>query len=98
MAQRLARRLCDRCKEAYAPTEQELVAARWPFDLLEAPTTLWRPIGCRTCATTGYRGRIALHEVMPVSEEIERLAVQRSSAHEIQRGGLAGGLQLLRTD
>jgi type IV pilus assembly protein PilB len=98
MAQRLARRLCDRCKESYAPTRDELVAARWPYELLEAPSTLWRPIGCRTCANTGYRGRIALHEVMPVSEEIERLAVARSSAHEIQRVALAEGMQLLRTD
>ncbi len=42
------------------------------------PSVLWRPVGCRSCASTGYRGRIALHEVMPVTEEIERLAVDRA--------------------
>ena len=89
LAQRLARRLCDWCKEPYAPTEAELAGARWPYDLLEAARALWRPVGCRSCANTGYRGRIALHEVMPVSEEIERLAVERASAHEIQRVALA---------
>ena len=59
---------------------------------------LWRPHGCRSCANTGYRGRIALHEVMPVTEEIERLAVERASAHDIGRAGIAQGMELLRHD
>ena len=72
--------------------------ARWPYDVLEAPTQLWRPVGCRSCANTGYRGRIALHEVMPVSEEIERLTVERASAHEVQRAAIAEGMDMLRID
>ena len=76
LAQRLARRLCDWCKEAYAPTEAELVGARWPFERASAAGQLWRPVGCRYCANTGYRGRIALHEVMPVTPEIESLTIE----------------------
>jgi type IV pilus assembly protein PilB len=76
----------------------ELAGARWPFETLPAPTQLWRPVGCRSCANTGYRGRIALHEVMPVSEEIERLAVEHASAHELQRVALREGMELLRVD
>jgi type IV pilus assembly protein PilB len=98
MAQRLARRLCAWCREAYAPTETELHGARWPAELLGTPTQLWRPVGCRSCANTGYRGRVALHEVMPVSEEIERLAVERASAHDIQRVALTQGMDMLRVD
>jgi type IV pilus assembly protein PilB len=98
MAQRLARRLCQWCREQYAPTRSELGAARWPFGEIEAPSTLWRAVGCRSCAGTGYRGRIALHEVMQVSEEVERLAVERASAHEIQRVAVAEGMTMLRTD
>ncbi|WP_375480903.1 GspE/PulE family protein [uncultured Jatrophihabitans sp.] len=98
MAQRLARRLCQWCKQEYAPTEHELTLARWPHETLGTPTRLWRPVGCRSCAGTGYRGRVALHEVMPVSEQIERLAVERASAHDIQRVALAEGMQTLRTD
>jgi type IV pilus assembly protein PilB len=98
MAQRLARRLCQWCKEAYAPTRAELGAARWPFGYIDAPGELWRAVGCRSCAGTGYRGRIALHEVMPVSEEIERLAVERASSHDIQRVAMAEGMDMLRTD
>jgi type IV pilus assembly protein PilB len=98
MAQRLARRLCQWCKEAYAPTRAELGAARWPFGEVDAPAELWRAVGCRSCTRTGYRGRIALHEVMLVTEEIERLAVDRASAHEIQRAAIAEGMDMLRTD
>ena len=98
MAQRLARRLCQWCREAYEPTRAELDAARWPFDTIEAPPQMWRAVGCRSCAGTGYRGRIALHEVMPVSEDIERLAVERGSSHEIQRTAITEGMEMLRTD
>jgi type IV pilus assembly protein PilB len=98
MAQRLARRLCQWCKESYPPTSAELAGARWPFDLVAAPIELWRPVGCRSCANTGYRGRVALHEVMPVSEEIERLAVEHASAHDVQRAAIAAGMDVLRVD
>jgi type IV pilus assembly protein PilB len=98
MAQRLARRLCQWCKERYEPTRTDLTAARWPYELIQAPTELWRPVGCRSCSTTGYRGRIALHEVMPVTEEIERLTVAHASAHDVQRAAIAEGMEMLRVD
>ncbi len=98
MAQRLARRLCQWCKERYEPTRSELTAARWPYELVQAPAELWRPVGCRSCSNTGYRGRIALHEVMPVTEEIERLAVSHSSAHDVQRAAISEGMDMLRVD
>jgi type IV pilus assembly protein PilB len=98
LAQRLARRLCDWCKREYVPTEAELVAARWPVDLLPTPDALWKPDGCRSCSGTGYRGRIALHEVMPMSEELEELTIQRAPAHDLQRVAMAQGMRDLRTD
>ncbi|MHA3702750.1 GspE/PulE family protein [Jatrophihabitans sp. YIM 134969] len=97
LAQRLARRLCDWCKESYTPTTAELDAARWPADATR-PDELWRPVGCRSCSQTGYRGRIAVHEVMPVSEEIERLTVDRASAHDVKRVALEQGMSELRVD
>jgi type IV pilus assembly protein PilB len=98
LAQRLARRLCDWCKQEYSPSVEELAAARWPEDELAKPSVLWKPVGCRSCSGIGYRGRIALHEVMPVSEDIERLTVNRASAHEIQRAAMAEGMHDLRVD
>ena len=98
MAQRLARRLCQWCKEPYGPSRSELGAARWPFGQIEAPMQMWRAVGCRSCAGTGYRGRIALHEVMAVSEAIERLAVERASSHDIGHVASNEGMEMLRTD
>jgi type IV pilus assembly protein PilB len=98
LAQRLARRLCDWCKEAYQATDEELEGARWPFQDLKVPDALYRPVGCRNCANTGYRGRIALHEVMPVSPEIESLTIRRSSSNEIREVALSQGMYDLRAD
>ncbi|HEV7896380.1 MAG TPA: GspE/PulE family protein [Planosporangium sp.] len=98
LAQRLARRLCDWCKREYSPVAAELAAARWPMDLLPAPGALWKPAGCRSCAGTGYRGRLALHEVMAMTEEIEELTIQRASAHDLRRVAMAQGMRELRVD
>jgi type IV pilus assembly protein PilB len=98
LAQRLARRLCDWCKEAYVPTEEELVGARWPVEDLTVPEWVYRPVGCRNCANTGYRGRIAIHEVMPVSPEIESLTIRRASSNEIREVAVDQGMYDLRAD
>jgi type IV pilus assembly protein PilB len=98
LAQRLARRLCDWCKQAYVPTETELEGARWPYADLKVPEVLYQPVGCRNCANTGYRGRIALHEVMPISPEIEALAIRRASSNEIREVAVAEGMYDLRAD
>jgi type IV pilus assembly protein PilB len=97
LAQRLSRRLCDWCKQAFEPTADELSALLWPATL-ESPKTLWRPTGCRSCGQTGYRGRLAITEVMPISEQIEHLAVTSSSASEIRSVAITEGMVTLRED
>lgn len=98
VAQRLARKLCSKCCEAYTPTETELIAARFPWTPGEEIPELFRPVGCVACSRTGYRGRIALHEVMRVTEDIERHAVARSSSAEIAATARAQGMITLRDD
>jgi type IV pilus assembly protein PilB len=98
LAQRLARRLCTRCKEAYTPDPTDLTVARFPWQPGEELPVLYRPAGCSSCAKTGYKGRLALHEVMTVSEEIERLAVTRSSSTDIGRLAREQGMTTLRDD
>ena len=99
LAQRLARKLCERCKEPYVPTEDELAAARFPFDPeVEELPKLYRPVGCTSCGKTGYRGRMAIHEVLTVSEELERAAVDRASADEISKIAKGQGMAFLRDD
>ncbi len=99
VAQRLARRLCDKCKEPYQPTEAELVEAAWPMDNIgdEWPT-LHRAKGCSACGRTGYRGRFGVHEVMLLTEEIERLIIERRSTEDIQKVALMQGMLALRDD
>ncbi len=98
LAQRLARRLCVRCKEAYVPTHDQLTLARFPWPAEEPPPTIYRPVGCPTCAKTGYQGRLALHEVMSVSEDIERMAVEHASAAAVREVACAQGMTTLRND
>jgi len=98
LAQRLARRLCKKCKEAYTPTPEALVQARFPWDDGTPLPELFRPAGCSVCSKTGYKGRLALHEVMVVSEEIERLAVERSSSTVIEQVAKSEGMRTLRDD
>ncbi len=98
LAQRLARRLCMRCKEPYMPTEEELVTARFPFDQAGDLPKLYRHVGCQACGKTGFKGRVALQEVMPVSEEIERLVAENASAEDMGRVARTQGMKTLRDD
>jgi type IV pilus assembly protein PilB len=60
--------------------------------------TLYRAVGCQACSKTGYRGRVAVHEVMAVTEPIERLAVARASSAEIGHLAVEQGMTTLRQD
>ncbi len=98
LAQRLARRLCSKCKEEYLPTRDALLAARFPWQDGEPIPTLFRPVGCPACSKTGYKGRMALHEVMPLSEELERLTVEHAAASQISSVAREQGMVTLRND
>ena len=98
VAQRLARRLCDRCKDAYQADPQELATLGFGYDSSGPLPSLFRPVGCQSCSNTGYRGRIAVHEVMTVTEDIERLAVARASSADVARVAIQQGMLTLRQD
>jgi type IV pilus assembly protein PilB len=98
LAQRLARRLCDWCKEPFQATEEDFARIDWPTEYLPVPEALWQPKGCRSCANTGFRGRLAVTEVMPVTEEIEHLTVTRAPASQIRKSALGDGMIPLRVD
>ena len=98
LAQRLARNLCGKCKEPYTPTEEELNASRFPMRGEEDLPKLFKSIGCTACAGTGYKGRMALHEVMPITEEIEKLTVEGASSEVIKKVAIEQGMLTLRED
>jgi type IV pilus assembly protein PilB len=92
VAQRLARVICPNCKEPVetAPeTLLELGATGEPF-------VCYRGSGCAQCGGTGYRGRIALYEVMPLWDELRELVLAGASASNIKRAGISNGMQTLR--
>lgn len=98
VAQRLARKLCERCKQEYEPTKAELEEAGYSEAARKEIKKLYRPGGCQNCGKTGYRGRVGLYEVMTMSEEIERLAVVRSSSEEIKKVAVEQGMSTLKDD
>ncbi|HEY0949975.1 GspE/PulE family protein, partial [Nocardioides sp.] len=98
LAQRLCRSLCERCKQPYHPEPAELVRIGFPWAEGEEVPVLHRPTGCSACSQTGYRGRMALHEVMSVTEDVSRLAVARASTDEIARVAREQGMTTLKSD
>ena len=98
VAQRLSRRLCSHCKMPVEHTREYLNALNFKFDLGTKPPLIYQAIGCTMCSKTGYQGRIAIHEVMLVTEEIQRLAVARASSSEIGILAREQGMVTLRED
>ncbi len=98
VAQRLCRILCDRCRISYTPHAQELLAAGYPESEIDQITELFRPGGCQACAKTGYRGRIGLYEVLTVTEEIERMTIERAASSRITAVAIEQGMTTLRED
>ena len=98
VAQRLARRLCERCKEPYEPSPADLVEADWRAAELGERPQLYRPVGCPACSRTGYRGRLAIQEVMVMSEEIERMVIERYSSDDVKKAAVSQGMAPLRED
>jgi type IV pilus assembly protein PilB len=100
LAQRLARKLCSHCCEAYTPTHEELVAARFTPEQIAAAdgTPLFRKKGCPRCAHTGYRGRFGIFQMMVMSERLERLASERANREELERAAREEGMRGLWDD
>ncbi|WP_298942922.1 GspE/PulE family protein [uncultured Microbacterium sp.] len=97
VAQRLARRLCVKCREAYTESRDVLSSVKFPHNPLDPPV-LYRAVGCSACSGTGYRGRVALHEVMEVTESLEQMVVGHATGTELRQSALADGMIPLRED
>lgn len=95
LAQRLARRICSQCKEEEKLSPQALIKVG--FSEEEANSIkCYRGKGCAACNNTGYKGRIALYEVMPISDEIRELILEGASANEIKKTAIRLGMKTLR--
>jgi type IV pilus assembly protein PilB len=102
----MARRLCEKCKEPFQPNGSELDGIGWDLealgqglgdgDSLEDHPTFYGPVGCGACGKTGFHGRFAIHEVLTVTEEIERLIVERGHSEDLKKMAIAQGMLTLR--
>ncbi len=96
LAQRLAARICEKCSEAYYPPREVLLRYFEEEGLTDVP--FFRGRGCPHCRGTGYRGRVAFHELVLITEEVRQLISERKSAQEITRAAAKVGYKPLRYD
>ena len=96
MAQRLVRRLCTHCKQAYRPDRKD-VPQDFPWEEL-AGREIFRAVGCRECRGTGYRGRQGIYELMVTTNEIRQLAHDRVSTWKLVECSIGQGMRTLRQD
>ncbi|MGH7863649.1 MAG: type II secretion system ATPase GspE [Candidatus Binataceae bacterium] len=96
LAQRLVRKLCPECREAYSPSEAEL--ARIGLKPYEVTSRMYRPRGCKSCRNSGYKGRTAISELMMMDDDVRALVMQRADAAMLRRACVAKGMKLLRQD
>jgi general secretion pathway protein E len=96
LAQRLIRRLCPECREPHSPTEAEL--ARIGLYASHTEKQIYRAKGCRACRNSGYRGRVAIQELMVVDDEIRALVMANSDGATLRRHCTSLGMKLLRQD
>ncbi len=96
IAQRLARRLCNKCKEVYKPDKDFLKSAGYCDEDIERIETLYKAKGCDYCSNTGYRGRTGIFELMLMSEEIKALTIERASSEEITKVARKQGMTSLK--
>ena len=94
-AQRLARRLCPNCKTPIDIPKKALTDAGYSEDDLRSPWVSYRAAGCTMCSN-GYKGRVGLYQVMPISEEIQRIILRDGSALDIAKQAKLDGVRSLR--
>ncbi len=95
IAQRLVRENCPHCTEEYAPTEEEALAMKIPYDKLE-PYRFRRGKGCLHCRETGYKGRTGVYEILPMTEKIRRLVSHKAASLDIYKAAREEGLRTLK--
>ena len=97
MAQRLVRKICEKCKEPHQPTDAEL-RLLGPAAVQLSQAALFRGKGCADCNFTGYRGRLGIFEIFVVTDEVRHMIFERVSAAELRAKARALGMRTLRED
>ncbi len=99
LAQRLLRTICVKCKEPYTPPKDAIKRLGMNVDLLDkSDVTFYRGKGCDACKGTGYKGRIGVYELMPVTDKVRELILARASSYAIREAANEAGMQSLKDD
>jgi type II secretory ATPase GspE/PulE/Tfp pilus assembly ATPase PilB-like protein len=107
LAQRLVRRLCNNCRKAYHPSEEEFeeIVSEYGGDSFNATgikywpdLTLYHPVGCEACSSTGYKGRVAIHELLDGTKDIKRMIRQKASPEKLSEKACQQGMTRLKQD
>lgn len=94
-AQRLARRLCQ-CKQPTSIPDEALLAAGFRDEDLDGSWTPYKPVGCERCSGSGYKGRVGIYQIMPISEAIETIILAHGTALQIEEQARKDGVKTLR--
>ncbi len=97
IAQRLVRKLCPKCKEAYKPSKAVLDTLSVAGDIKES-VTFYRAKGCPECFNIGFRGRLAICEVLVLTHEVKNLILKRAQEHQIKKMARSQSMRTLRED
>ncbi len=94
-AQRLVRRTCAECRQPFQPDRRACIEAGMSEEDYDSSTFL-KGTGCKTCGDSGYKGRVAIYEIMPITDNLREAVLQGSSSGELKRVAIDDGLQTLR--
>ncbi len=97
MAQRLVRVLCPVCKEAFVPEAALVERLQLPFEITEKEP-IYRPKGCKECSFSGFRGRVGIFELLPVTDAVRTLILESQSSLVLREYAVKNGMVLLRED
>lgn len=102
VGQRVARKICPACKQAYKPSPEVVADVKKVLGKLWLPTSenpdFYKGAGCEACGNTGYKGRIGIFEVLPITEKIGRLILEHSAAIDIEKVAIEEGMITMKQD
>jgi len=99
LAQRLLRTICAKCKEQYVPPRDAIKRLGMNLDILDkGEVTFYRGRGCDHCKGSGYKGRVGVYELMPITEKVRELILARASSYAIREAAVEAGMRTLKDD
>lgn len=98
VAQRLAKKICQNCKKPYKPSKREALIIEKAGFSLDNNILLYRGEGCVNCNFTGYKGRVGLHELLYIDDNLKSVLVESTSIEDFKREAIKSGMKTLRQD